>query len=141
VSRFLIDVRSSLSFIWRALSVLMQRRFYFDTSVFGGVFDDEFEKASIQLFDQVKRGKVICLYSKTVEDELKRAPANVRRFIESLPPAFVERVSLTGFVKTLAENYITEKIVARRSLEDCLTLLLRQFTKPTCLLAGTSNIL
>jgi len=34
------------------------QRFYFDTSVFGGVFDIEFEEATFQLFERVKLGKV-----------------------------------------------------------------------------------
>ena len=28
----------------------MEQRFYFEPSIFGGVFDEEFEEASIQLF-------------------------------------------------------------------------------------------
>lgn len=35
----------------------MKQRFYFDTSVFGGVFDKEFEKETLQLFERVKLGK------------------------------------------------------------------------------------
>lgn len=31
-------------------------RIYVDTSVFGGVFDNEFDLASQKFFDQVKRG-------------------------------------------------------------------------------------
>jgi hypothetical protein len=32
---------------------MVRLRFYFDTSVFGGVFDTEFEEVSIQLFEKV----------------------------------------------------------------------------------------
>jgi len=32
-------------------------RLYFDTSVFGGVYDIEFQKETIQLFEMVKSGK------------------------------------------------------------------------------------
>jgi len=38
----------------------MKQRFYFDTSVFGGVYDKEFEE--LQLFERVKLGKIICMY-------------------------------------------------------------------------------
>ena len=41
----------------------MKQRFYFDTSVFGGVFDVEFEEATLQLFEWVNVGKIICVYS------------------------------------------------------------------------------
>ena len=39
----------------------MKQRFYFDTSVFGGVFDIEFEEITLQLFERVKLGKVVCV--------------------------------------------------------------------------------
>jgi hypothetical protein len=35
----------------------MKQRFYFDTSVFGGVYDTEFEEATLHLFERVKRLK------------------------------------------------------------------------------------
>lgn len=41
----------------------MKQRFYFDTSVFGGVYDVEFEEESIQLFEKVKLGLITCVYS------------------------------------------------------------------------------
>ena len=37
----------------------MIQRFYFDTSVFGGVYDLEFDEISIQLFEKVRLGQVI----------------------------------------------------------------------------------
>jgi hypothetical protein len=36
----------------------MAQRYDFDTSVFGGVFDTEFEKETLQLFEKVKLGEV-----------------------------------------------------------------------------------
>ena len=36
----------------------MIQRFYFDTSVFGGVYDIEFDEASVQIFERVKWGKL-----------------------------------------------------------------------------------
>ena len=50
----------------------MTQRFYFDTSVFGGVYDIEFDEASSQLFEKVKLGQVICVYSDLTEGELLR---------------------------------------------------------------------
>jgi hypothetical protein len=35
----------------------MTQRFYFDTSVFGGVFDIEFDEPTLQLFEKVKTGE------------------------------------------------------------------------------------
>jgi hypothetical protein len=45
----------------------MRQRFYFDTSVFGGVYDIEFEEATLQLFERVRLGLVICVYEVTIQ--------------------------------------------------------------------------
>ena len=43
------------------------QRFYFDTSVFGGAFDKEFDETTLQLFERVKLGQVICVFSDLTE--------------------------------------------------------------------------
>jgi len=63
----------------------MRQRFYFDTSVFGGIFDKEFEEVTLQLFERVKLGKTICIFSDLTETELVDAPKNVRNYFMSLP--------------------------------------------------------
>jgi hypothetical protein len=42
--------------------------------VFGGVFDAEFERASLELFDQTRREKCRVVVSSLVVDELMGAP-------------------------------------------------------------------
>ena len=49
-------------------------RVYADTSVFGGVFDAEFENASMAFFDLVRRGRFRLVVSPVVQDELVKAP-------------------------------------------------------------------
>ena len=61
---------------------MTKQRFYFDTSVFGGVYDSEFEESSIQLFEKVKLGQIICVYSDLTEGELFKAPEKVRTFFK-----------------------------------------------------------
>ena len=46
------------------------QRFYFDTSIFGGVFDKGFVEPTLQLFERVKLGQVICVFSDLTETEL-----------------------------------------------------------------------
>ena len=41
----------------------MVQRFYFDTSVFGGVYNIKFDEPTLQLFEKVKSGEIICIYS------------------------------------------------------------------------------
>ncbi len=59
----------------------MRQRFYFDTSVIGGVFDNEFDIISTLLFKQVSLGNIICVYSDLSEAELSKAP---KKFLTSL---------------------------------------------------------
>jgi hypothetical protein len=49
-------------------------RLYFDTSVFGGIFDIEFQVETELLFSMVKNGDIICVYSDLCEYELENAP-------------------------------------------------------------------
>ena len=44
-------------------------RLYFDTSVFGGIHDIEFQLETEQLFEMVRAGDIICVYSDLSEFE------------------------------------------------------------------------
>ncbi len=52
-------------------------RLYFDTSVFGGIYDIEFQNETALLFEMVMKGKIICVYSDMCELELENAPEKV----------------------------------------------------------------
>ncbi len=96
------------------------QRFYFDTSVFGGVFDKEFEEPTLQLFERVKLGQVICVFSDLTEIELLNAPENVKEHFKNLPKQNIERVIVTDEILTLASKYVAEKVVGQTSLDDCV---------------------
>ena len=86
-----------------------RQRFYFDTSVFGGVYDDEFEEGSIQLFEKVKLGQIVCLYSDLTEGELSVAPEKVRLFFEKLPKEHLEKLIVSDDAVELANRYINKR--------------------------------
>lgn len=96
------------------------QRFYFDTSVFGGTFDKEFEEATLQLFERVKLGKVICVFSDLTETELLNAPEKVIEHFKNLPKEFKERVIVSDEILILATKYIEEKVVGKTSFDDCV---------------------
>ena len=73
----------------------MKQRFYFDTSVFGGIYDDEFEKETTLLFESVSSGKIVCVYSNLTESELSKAPERVKDFFQNLKDVHKEIVSVT----------------------------------------------
>jgi len=98
----------------------MKQRFYFDTSVFGGIYDIEFEEETLQLFERVKLGKVICLYSDLTETELLKAPENVKKFFKNLPKEQTERLIINTEIIELASKYTEENVVGKTSFDDCL---------------------
>jgi len=94
--------------------------FYFDTSVFGGVFDKEFDEATLQLFERVKLGQVICVFSDLTETELLKAPENVKEHFKNLPKQNIEKVIVTDEILKLASKYVAEKVVGQTSFDDCI---------------------
>ncbi len=59
-------------------------RVYVDTSVFGGVFDEEFRDASKIFFDQVQAQYFSLVTSIIVKDEIQPAPEPVRNFFNMI---------------------------------------------------------
>jgi len=98
----------------------MKQRFYFDTSVFGGIFDEEFEDATLQLFERVNLGLIICIYSDLTETELLNAPEKIRDYFKKLPKENLEHVIVNDEILTLASKYIDEKVVGQTSFDDCV---------------------
>ena len=94
-------------------------RLYFDTSVIGGYFDDEFSEETIELFKEVKNG----IYNLTISDltakELLKAPENVRNLLQKLEIDF-DQISQTQESLELASEYLKEKVVGQTSLDDCI---------------------
>ena len=97
----------------------MKPRLYFDTSVFGGVYDEEFKEISVLLFEKVKLGEITCVYSDLSIVELQNAPEKVINHFNSLPKENCEIVEVTEEAFLLAENYLNEKVVGKTSADDC----------------------
>ena len=98
----------------------MTQRFYFDTSVFGGAFDIEFDAPTLQLFEKVKIGEIICIYSDLTVGELDNAPRRVRDYFNDLPKEHLEFVRMTDESLDLAKIYVAEKVVGPTSFDDCV---------------------
>lgn len=97
----------------------MKPRLYFDTSVFGGVYDDEFEEISTLLFEKVRLGEIICVYSDLSEAELRRAPQRIKAFFAGLPREFMQFVEVTEEAYELAQKYLDGNVVGQTSADDC----------------------
>ncbi|MDR1883780.1 MAG: PIN domain-containing protein, partial [Prevotella sp.] len=113
----------------------MKQRFYFDTSVFGGVFDVEFEILSSRLFQKVRSGEIICVYSDLTIGELNNAPQRVKDFLASLPKENLEFVPMDDESLDLARLYVAEKVVGETSFDDCVHIALATIHKADILVS------
>ena len=113
----------------------MTQRFYFDTSVFGGVFDIEFDEPTLQLFEKVKTGEIICIYSDLTVGELDNAPQKIREYFDELPKEYLELVRMTDESLDLAREYVAEKVVGQTSFADCVHIALATIHKADILVS------
>ena len=74
----------------------------------------------MSLFEKVKLGQIICVYSDLTETELTNAPERVRTFFQELDPRYVERVEVSADGFQLGKTYIEERVVGPTSLDDCI---------------------
>ncbi len=102
----------------------MKQKLYIDTSVFGGYFDEEFSEHTIPLFNRIKNGEFVLLYSTVTQEELENAPEKVKDFVKSLKAEFTEFLETTDEVVDLATAYIAEKVIGQTSYADCLHIAL-----------------
>ena len=79
----------------------------------------------MQLFERVKTGNLICVYSDLTESELVDAPENVRGYFKDLPKENLERVIVDDEILSLATKYIQEKVAGQTSFNDCYILQLQ----------------
>ena len=108
----------------------MKPRLYFDTSVFGGVYDEEFEEISTLLFEKVRLGQIICVYSDLSEAELQNAPQRVKDYFADLPKEHTQFVEVTEEAYELAQKYLDEKTVGQTSVDDCRHIKYHHLARP-----------
>ena len=114
----------------------MKQKLYIDTSVFGGYFDEEFSEHTTPLFDRIKNGEFILLYSAVTQDELENAPEKVKDLVKSLKVEFTEFLETSDEAVDLATEYITEKVVGLTSYADCLHIALATINRADFLVSA-----
>ena len=107
---------------------------YVDTSVFGGVHDDEFAEASQRFFDRVRKGEYLVMISSITTGELTAAPEKVRQILESMPEGSLVEIPDSEEAKDLAEAYIAAGALGRASSDDA-------FHVATATVAGVDLVL
>jgi predicted nucleic acid-binding protein len=94
-------------------------RVYVDTSVFGGVFDEEFAKASRKFFELADQGEFQIVISGLVRTEMLDAPEDVRGLFETISSA-AESVDVTEEAVRLAKAYIDVGVLSENWQPDAL---------------------
>lgn len=89
---------------------------YLDTSVIGGYFDEEFERETRILFQQIRDSKYDVFISSLTEQELENAPEKVKELLKSF--AYTP-IKVTPQCRELAKEYVKENVVGKTSMDDC----------------------
>ncbi|KAM3090927.1 type II toxin-antitoxin system VapC family toxin [Phormidesmis sp. 146-35] len=116
--------------------VIRTLRVYADTSVFGGVFDEEFDTASQIFFQQVQAGRFQLITSPIVQAEIESAPEEVRLFFNQML-AIAELIDVSEQALQLRKAYLDAGIVTPKSATDALHVALA--TVASCALIVSWN--
>ena len=92
---------------------------YADTSVYGGVFDEEFAEASQAFFDLVRNGEYTLCVSEVVHQELSVAPEKVNELFQELLP-IAQLLDIGPDALELQQAYIAEGILTETWYDDAL---------------------
>ena len=96
-----------------------QIKVYADTSVYGGVFDDEFAEASSTFFDMVRTGQFILFISEVVHQELKVAPVGVSALFQEILP-YCQLAEISENALELQRAYLEEGVLSEKWYDDAL---------------------
>lgn len=92
-------------------------KIYADTSVFGGVFDEEFARDSQQFFEEILAGRFSLVVSALIEEEIESAPECVRTHFMRFA-TLAEVMEISQAVLDLRNAYLGAGIVTPKSTDD-----------------------
>jgi predicted nucleic acid-binding protein len=92
---------------------------YADTSVFGGVFDDEFRDPSKAFIEAIRAGRFILVTSELVRQEIAAGPQVVRQLFEDMLTV-ADIATVTAETLQLQQAYLNAGIVSERFATDAL---------------------
>jgi len=99
---------------------MRRTRAYVDTSVFGGMADEEFADATRRFFDRVHRGEFVVMVSQVTVDELTSAPEEVQQVLKDLPAGSLVEVEADHEAIALAQAYLDAGILTKSSMADAI---------------------
>jgi predicted nucleic acid-binding protein len=113
----------------------MIKKYYIDTSIFGGYFDIEFNEITLRLFNTIFKEDILILYSEMTETELENAPEKVKNFVRELPKDKIVYIEITEEAIKLADKYINSKVVGKTNRNDCIHIALATLNKADALIS------
>jgi len=113
----------------------MKQRIYIDTSVIGGYYDVEFEKATRQLFERIVNKEFDVFFSEINEAELINAPQQVKAIKDIIPNDCINYLNVTDEVETLMQLYINEKALGKANENDAYHIALASVYRIDCLIS------
>jgi len=96
----------------------MKQRIYADTSVLGGILDDEFKEWSIRLLEEFQMGNSILVLSDITLQELEGAPDKIHKELSKIPEKNIEKLKINKDAKLLAQEYLKEGVVTEKYIVD-----------------------
>jgi len=97
----------------------MNIRVYADTSVFGGIFDDDVQNETEEFFEEVKKNRFTLITSAVVKAEIEPAPEKVKIFFNELIE-IAEIVDISKEALQLRDAYLKAGILAPKYSDDAL---------------------
>ncbi len=118
------------------ISMAEQRtiRIYADTSVFGGVFDAEFEEPSRAFFAAIKAERFVLVSSELVRQEIQAAPQRVQELFGDVLPA-AEITEVTAEALKLQEAYTEAGILSEKHSTDALHVALATVSRASLIVS------
>ena len=95
-------------------------KFYIDTSVFGGYWDEEFKEDTRAFFEYVSNNNEELVYSDITEEELIGAPQRVRELEKKLEEQGISMklIEIDEEGEALAKVYIQEGVLSKKCEND-----------------------
>jgi predicted nucleic acid-binding protein len=88
--------------------------------VIGGYFDTEYRKPTREWWEQLTAGRCHALLCTLTLEELARAPEEVRKLVERLPPTLRTVLTVTNQARKLAERYIEAGVLSGGARADAI---------------------
>lgn len=103
---------------------MKKQRLYLDTSVFGGLYDDEFKEFTQPLFERIKKSEFEIILSNITKQELENAPLKIKATLNIIPEDSLYYVQSDIDTVILAKKYIENGVVGATSFADCMHIAL-----------------